>query len=190
MVAVAAILEGLLRTDLPNATGEVILALVLLPTLLWRRTRPLLMLVITFVPTAAAPLLMGYEPEMVTLVYLLILPYAVFRWGSGREVLAGAVFVLIKIGLHAAFGYLSFVDAVLGLVVMFAAFALAFALRYRARLRSASSTRPSCWNANNWPAICTTPWPTTSRRWRSAPRPASRSPRPPSASTPPSTRCG
>jgi len=135
-VAVAAILEGLLRTDLPNAAGEVILALVLLPTLLWRRTRPLLMLVITFVPTAAAPLLMGYEPEMVTLVYLLILPYAVFRWGSGREVLAGAVFVLVKIGLHAAFGYLSFVDAVLGLVVMFAAFALAFALRYRARLRS------------------------------------------------------
>lgn len=135
-LAPAAFLEATLRTDLPDAPVEVVLALVLMPTLLWRRSRPMLMLLITFVPTAVVPLVIGHEPELTTLAYLLILPYAVFRWGSGSEVLAGAVLVVVKIGLHAAFGFLSVLEAVLGLVVMFAAFALANAYRYRARLRS------------------------------------------------------
>ncbi|GGK73574.1 sensor histidine kinase [Mangrovihabitans endophyticus] len=136
VLAPAAVLEGVLRTDLRDAPVEVVLALALLPTLLWRRTRPLPMVAIAFLATAVEPLVIGYEPRLTTMAYLLILPYALFRWGSGREAVIGAVVVLLKICLHAAFGYLSAAEALPGFVVMFAAFALASAYRYRARLRA------------------------------------------------------
>lgn len=126
-----AVLEGLLRPDPSSRAFSVIIALALVPTLLWRRTRPLLMVAIAFTVTGVVPLLTGHEPE---LVYLLILPYALFRWGSGREAVAGAALILAKISLSAALGYIGFTDAVVGFVVMFAAFALATAFRYRARL--------------------------------------------------------
>ena len=50
------------------------LAVGLVPTLLWRRTRPLLMVAIAFGTTACAPLLTGGDdPDMYTMVYLLLL---------------------------------------------------------------------------------------------------------------------
>ena len=55
------------------------LAVGLVPTLLWRRTRPLLMLAIAFGAGAVASLLTGGQPpEPDTMVYLLLLPYALF----------------------------------------------------------------------------------------------------------------
>ena len=130
------LLEGLLRPDLPSRALSVIIALALVPTLWWRRSRPLLMVAIAFTVSGLAPLVIGHEPELVTMAYLLILPYALFRWGSGRESVAGGAIILAKICLSAAFAYLSVSDMLLGFVVMFAAFALATALRYRARLRA------------------------------------------------------
>jgi signal transduction histidine kinase len=136
VVAALVIVEGLLRPDLPARAFSVILALALVSTLLWRRTRPLLMVAIAFTATGVAPLFVGHEPELTAGAYLLILPYALFRWGSGREAVAGAALILAKICLSAAFGYVSSTDVVFGFLVMFAAFALATALRFRARLRA------------------------------------------------------
>ncbi len=129
-------IEGLLRTDLSSRTFSVAIALALVPTLWWRRTRPLLMVAIAFTASGVTPLLIGHEPELATMAYLLILPYSLFRWGSGREAAGGAALILTKICLSAASGYLSLGDAVLGFVVMFAAFAFATAMRYRVRLRA------------------------------------------------------
>jgi len=129
------LLEGLLRPDLPSRALSVIVTLALVPTLWWRRSRPLLMVAIAFTVSGLTPLLIGHEPELAAAAYVLILPYALFRWGSGRELLAGGAFILAKICVSAAFGYLSVADMFVGFVVMFAAFALATALRYRARLR-------------------------------------------------------
>ena len=134
-VAVAFVtLEGLLRPDLPSRAFSVILALALVPTVLWRRTRPLQMVAIAFTVSGVAPLFIGHEPDLVAMAYLLVLPYALFRWGSGREAVAGAAVILAKIGVSAAVGHLGLTDVVAGIIVMFAAFALATALRYRARL--------------------------------------------------------
>ena len=129
------LLEGLLRPDLPGRALSVIVTVALVPTLWWRRSRPLLMVAVAFTASGLAPLAIGHEPELASAAYVLILPYALFRWGSGRESLAGAAIILAKIGLSAAFGYLSLGDMFVGFVVMFAVFALATALRYRARLR-------------------------------------------------------
>jgi signal transduction histidine kinase len=136
VVAAAVLLEGLLRTDLPARAVTVAVVLALVPTLLWRRTRPLLMVAIVFTTTGVVGLLIGHDPQLGTGAYVLILPYALFRWGSGREAVAGAAIILTKIGVSAAAGHLSPTNTLIGFVVMFATFAIATAFRYRARLRA------------------------------------------------------
>ncbi|MDA0634780.1 sensor histidine kinase [Nonomuraea sp. MCN248] len=132
LVPVAA-LEGALRADLPWRTVAVLITVGLVPTLLWRRTRPLLMLVIAFGVTNLATLVTsGEAAETNTLAYLLILVYALTRWGSGREVVIGLPIMLGSLFHSMAAGRLVPADAVGGLAVMFAALALGAAFRFRA----------------------------------------------------------
>ncbi|WFE20115.1 histidine kinase [Solwaraspora sp. WMMD937] len=133
-VWVVATIEGLLRTDLVSPAYSLIIALALAPTLWWRRTRPLLMVAVAFPVTAVAALLVGHEPDLVTGVYLLILPYALYRWGSGRQIVAGTAIILAKLGLSMGVGHLDLADLVGGTVVVSAAMAVATAQRYRATL--------------------------------------------------------
>ncbi|WP_113702773.1 sensor histidine kinase [Nonomuraea lactucae] len=131
-----ALLEGVLRPDLPWRAVSVLLAAGLAPTLLWRRTRPLLMVAVAFGVTGLAQLLMGGDaPETHTLVYLLLLPYSLFRWGSGREAVLGLAIVLARAGSSMVFDYPGLADAVGGFAVVFSAVALGGAFRYRARAR-------------------------------------------------------
>ncbi|MET8339368.1 sensor histidine kinase [Streptosporangium canum] len=133
----ASVLEGLLRPDLPWRTVSVILAVGLVPTLLWRRTRPLPMVAITFATTSLAPLLTdGDSAETYTMTYLLILVYSLFRWGSGREVTLGSTIMLVAVSLSLFFGRITPGDVVGAFAVMFSAMALGGALRYRARART------------------------------------------------------
>ncbi|WP_177245198.1 sensor histidine kinase [Streptosporangium canum] len=132
-----AVLEGLLRPDLPWRAVSVILTVGLVPTLLWRRTRPLPMVAITFAITSLAPLLTdGDSAETYTMTYLLILVYSLFRWGSGREVTLGSTIMLVAVSLSLVFGRITPGDVVGAFAVMFAAMALGGALRYRAGART------------------------------------------------------
>ncbi|MEV4246765.1 histidine kinase [Streptosporangium canum] len=132
-----AVLEGLLRPDLPWRTASVILAVGLVPTLLWRRTRPLPMVAIAFATTSLAPLLTdGDSAETYTMTYLLILVYSLFRWGSGREVTLGSTIMLVAVSLSLFFGRITPGDLVGAFAVMFSAMALGGALRYRAGART------------------------------------------------------
>ena len=131
----AALLEGLLRPELPWRAVSVIITVALVPTLLWRRSRPLPMVAVAFGVCAATPLVTGHELDLYVLVYLLLLPYALLRWGSGREVLLGSAIVVAKVVLATVLGYQSLSDMFAGLVILFAAGALSAALRYRARAR-------------------------------------------------------
>jgi signal transduction histidine kinase len=135
LVSIAA-LEGALRADLPGRAIAVAITAGLLPTLLWRRTRPLLMLAIVFVTTSLAPLLTGgVRVETYTMAYLLILVYSLFRWGSGREAVTGLAIMLAAVSLSMAFYGLVVADAIGAFTVMFSAIALGGALRYRAGVR-------------------------------------------------------
>jgi len=131
-----AVLEGLVRPELPWRFASVGIVVALVPTLLWRRSRPLLMVVIGFGVSGLAPVLLpGATLESVTLVFLLLLPYALLRWGSGRDAVLGSAFILGKVALGAAAGQLSALDLVAGFAVLSATAALGLALRWRARAR-------------------------------------------------------
>jgi hypothetical protein len=63
---------------------SVVVTVGLVATLLWRRTRPLLMVAIVF--AVLGPLMVltsGAVPQMYTGAYVLVLPYALFRSPCG-----------------------------------------------------------------------------------------------------------
>ncbi|QYC42452.1 Sensor histidine kinase LiaS [Nonomuraea coxensis DSM 45129] len=132
-----AVLEGVLRPDLPWRVPAVAVTVVLVPLLLWRRQKPLLMLVTAFVVSGVAALgAGGQDVETYTTAFVLILVYALFRWGSGREAVAGLGVALVALGLSAAQGRLAMGDLVAGLAVASAALGLGVATRFRAGARS------------------------------------------------------
>lgn len=131
-----AVLEGIVRSDLPWRALSVAITLGLVPTLLWRRTHPLMMIVIVFGVTNLAPLLAGgASPETNTQGYLLLVVYALFRWGSGREAVTGALIMLASLALALATHRMASGDAGGGLAIMCAATALGGTFRYRTTAR-------------------------------------------------------
>ncbi|WP_246090715.1 sensor histidine kinase [Nonomuraea deserti] len=131
-----ALLEGAVRPDMPWRAVSVIVTVGLVPTLLWRRTRPLLMVAIAFTTSSVVPLFMdGGRPDAYTMVFVLILVYSLFRWGSGREVVIGLAVMLPGVHFSLAGAPLAPADAVGAFAVFFSAMALGGALRYRARAR-------------------------------------------------------
>ena len=104
-----AVLEGIFRDDLPSAHepgGEVgwrpvalVVCTLLVLTLLWRRTRPLEMLLVAFgVQTFLDVALLfgaGGSAVLYTTGFVLLFPYALARWGSGREIVIGLPVVVV-----------------------------------------------------------------------------------------------
>lgn len=135
VLAALGVLEGVLRDDLTSPVVSVLVVVGLLPTLRWRRTRPLLMLVIAFVGGGVAAALVGHELEMSTMAYFLLLPYSLFRWGSGREAVLGSLVVLANVGSSVALGHTSSSDGLAGVVVVSTAATLGTALRWRVKAR-------------------------------------------------------
>ncbi|MEU6739416.1 sensor histidine kinase [Streptosporangium sandarakinum] len=132
-----ALLEGVVRPDMPSRVISVSLAVGLVPTLLWRRTRPLLMVAIAFGVSGVAQLLTGgVSPESNTMIYLLILPYALFRWGSGREAIIGLAIILVKATFSVVVDYSGPADTAAAFAVVFSAIAAGTAFRYRTRART------------------------------------------------------
>lgn len=125
----AVVLEGVLRPELPRPV--VALTLVLVATLWWRRARPLLVVVLAFGGTLVADLLMGRPDDTHTSVFLLILPYTLGRWGSGREVLAGAAVMLGNVALSVP----GPADLVGAAAVVSIALLAGIAVRFRARVQ-------------------------------------------------------
>jgi len=79
------VLEGLLRPDLPFRVAWVIVVAALVPTLLWRRTRPLLMVLIAVAAIGLTSRVTGAPSQLYTVAFFLLLPYSLFRWGSRRD---------------------------------------------------------------------------------------------------------
>lgn len=104
LIPVVAVLETLARINEAGIVPMAVVTVAAVPTLLWRRTRPLTMLLSAFVVTEAVrlvnTLLLGNsDVQLYSQVYMLILIYAVFRWGSGRAALLG---LALMVGTTAA----------------------------------------------------------------------------------------
>ena len=136
LLVVAVVFEGTLAPDLRWRAVATVLALALVPTMLWRRTRPLLMVAIAFGTCGLSPLVTGGElAELQTSGFLTILAYALFRWGSGREVVLGAAVMLGRLAASVAVHQITLGMAGVGVLVLSVAAACGVALRYRSRAR-------------------------------------------------------
>lgn len=137
---VAALLEGVLREDVAWRPIAMILAVGLAAVLLWRRTRPLACVVVGFGTAMVLGLatLAGGAPNvgLDTMVYVvLVLVYALVRWGSGLEIVIG----LAVVGVAAVIGTVASAtgpaDVIGGFGILAATAAGGAAFRYRAESR-------------------------------------------------------
>ena len=86
LLAATAVLEALLRTDVVWPVVSFLLAVGLLPTLLWRRTHPLAAVVVVFgalsVLNVVALAMDAGSFGIYSSIYVLLLPYSLIRWGT------------------------------------------------------------------------------------------------------------
>ncbi|WP_290055726.1 sensor histidine kinase [Amycolatopsis solani] len=136
---VTALLEGILRDDVAWRPFATIVAVGLAPVLLWRRTHPLACVVVAFGTAMALGLasLLGGTPSvgLDTMIYLLVLVYALVRWSSGREIVIGLAVVAVAAGIGMAPDYVGPTEVFGGFAVLAAAAAGGAAFRYRAESR-------------------------------------------------------
>ena len=97
VVVSGSVLEMLLRED--RTWGLLVLAVIVVValTLLWRRTRPLAAVAVAFGTMIAfdvARIFVIDATGLLATAALLMLPYALFRWGSGREAAVGLGIIL------------------------------------------------------------------------------------------------
>jgi signal transduction histidine kinase len=141
VVTVAGVLEGVLREDLPLPGLSVALTVGLAPLLLWRRTHPLAVVATAFglVAVADIGLIASDAPalDVYTMLYLMLLPYSLFRWGSGREAVAGLAIILVPATIALFVGWPGVAEAIGGVAVLMSAVAFGMAVRsqYGARER-------------------------------------------------------
>ncbi|WP_100444184.1 sensor histidine kinase [Glycomyces xiaoerkulensis] len=137
-LSAAAVLEGAIRSDLPWPTATTVLTLAILAGLPWRRSRPLAVMAAMTLATSAfeiAQTVGGVEPNaLVTSLALLAVPYAVFRWGSGRDRIAGGAVLATGLALSLVLGSEGFTGVVAGIALV-GSVCLIGALR-RARVES------------------------------------------------------
>jgi signal transduction histidine kinase len=135
VVMTGAVVEGITRSDVSGRWLELATVLVLAPTVLWRRTHPLAMVAVAFVASTAPALVLGRDLDLASNIFMLVLAYALFRWGSGRAMLLGAALILAKMGLNVALGFLPLGELGAGALILGSTFALGLAIRYRSGAR-------------------------------------------------------
>jgi signal transduction histidine kinase len=133
---VTALLEGAFRDDVAWRPFVTIVAVGLAPALLWRRTQPLACVMVAFGTAMALALasLAGGVPTvgLDMMIYILVLVYALVRWGSGREIVIGLAVVLVAAVIGTAADYTGPAVAIGGFGILAAAAAGGAAFRYRA----------------------------------------------------------
>lgn len=132
-----ALLEGFVRPDVIWRPWVIVLAVVAATTTLWRRTHPLAMvtliagLVGTTDVIALVELGRGGEPVgLYSMALFLILPYALFRWGSGRDAAVGMMVLLSLFGLSIFRDSNTLGDIVGGFIVLLLPVEMGGAVRY------------------------------------------------------------
>ncbi|RJS47418.1 sensor histidine kinase [Nocardioides cavernaquae] len=131
--------EALFRDDVPWRPLATVVALLVIPALLWRRTHPLLATAVGFGGGMVLhiPAVVDDNPDvgLYAMASVLLLPYALYRWASGPEALVGTAIVAVPATLSLATTETPFGEVIGGITVLVASFALGAAMRYRAVAR-------------------------------------------------------
>ena len=136
--AAAALVEGIVRPGLAWRPLVTVLALALIPALLWRRSRPLRAALIGWGIAGLLSVLQltahAGDLGLYSMMAVLILLYSLVRWGSGREIVLGSAFVTVVVALGIYASSAGWADVFGGIVLLLLLIALAAVFRYRADL--------------------------------------------------------
>jgi len=142
VVAVMGLVEAtVLRPDLASRWLSLAGFLLWLPTLLVRRTRPLLTVTV-FAAVVVASLVVSWVTDgappgdLNTAVVGLLIPYCLARWASGRDAVTGLLLFFAVASTSLVFQDLPAADRIGGTAVIVAAVALGAAVRSRSMLRT------------------------------------------------------
>jgi glucose-6-phosphate-specific signal transduction histidine kinase len=118
-----AVVEGIVRADVPWRPLALVFAVALVFPLLWRRTHPLAVVAVLFGAVIAlnlTTLIAGPDKSvgLNTMLYVLVVPYALLRWGSGRDVMVGLPIIALAGVLGIATDFNGFGEAAAGFVFL------------------------------------------------------------------------
>ena len=133
------LVEVVLRQDLAPRPLLLLAVLAVLGPLLWRRTHPLVAVAVSFGTLTIIDIvriLTGSQGALLNSISAaLILAYALFRWGSGREAASGLGVILLWLAITYVADPMSLWETVAGYAFFLFAAALGAAIRYRAKIR-------------------------------------------------------
>jgi hypothetical protein len=138
VILIAAVVEVMVRPDVTWRPVAFVACVLLAGTVLWRRTHPLTVVLIAFGATFVlelAAMNSGTPPfGLYSMAFALVLPYALCRWGSGRDVVIGMTFILVThVIRELAIGRPS--DLVAGFAFLLTSAALGVAVRFAVTAR-------------------------------------------------------
>jgi signal transduction histidine kinase len=121
-LAAVCVIEGATRPDLEWPVATTLATIAILPALLWRRTRPLISVAVMTCSTCAFALAhaaAGVEPNALVATFaFLSAPYALFRWGSGRDRIACAAVIAASLLFSSSLGSDRIADIIAGIAFM------------------------------------------------------------------------
>ncbi|HTE65196.1 MAG TPA: histidine kinase [Candidatus Binatia bacterium] len=133
------VVEVVLRQDLAPRPLLLLAVLAVLGPLLWRRTHPLVAVAVSFGTLTIVDIvriLTGWQGALLNSISAaLILAYALFRWGSGREAASGLGVILLWLAITYVADPMSLWETVAGYAFFLFAAALGAAVRYRTKIR-------------------------------------------------------
>ena len=133
------VVEVVLRQDLAPRPLLLLAVLAVIGPLLWRRTHPLVAVAVSFGTLTIVDIvriLTGSQDVLPNSISAaLILAYALFRWGSGREAASGLGVILLWLAITSVADTHSLWETVAGYAVFLFAAALGAAVRNRAKIR-------------------------------------------------------
>ena len=133
------VLEVFLRNDLGWPVLAFILGVPAMCALLWRRTHPLAVVVIVFACHGASEAVLllgaGHSAMLYSSAWLLILPYSLFRWGSGRECILGLAVMMLAHVPNGSGAVNSLIEVAAASVFLLFPAAVGLAVRYRITYR-------------------------------------------------------
>ncbi len=133
------VVEAVLGEDLAPRSLQLLAVLAVLGPLLWRREHPLVAVGVAFGTLTVIDIVRiltgsrGPLPSSVSAT--LVLTYALFRWGSGREAASGLGVILVWLPVTLIADPAGLAEVVAGYAFFLFAAALGAAARYRARVR-------------------------------------------------------
>ncbi|MEL6906367.1 MAG: histidine kinase [Planctomycetota bacterium] len=146
-IAAVMLVEAAISPEVGLGSPSLLLGLALAALIHWRRSHPLLVTAVAFGTTGVLEgigLAIDRDvQDLHSMAVVLMLPYALFRWGSGREALLGLPIVLASAALGMASDAVRPAEVIGGFGVLLVPVALGIAARYReaARVRELVDVR-------------------------------------------------